>query len=187
MLASRIDHFTSVLFQRLSRARALHCIGSAHTAVGLAIRWNADPEEALAAGLLHDIAKQEPPETLRRLVEESGEDFAVEEPFPKVWHAVAGAIIARREFGLSEKAARAILLHPTGEAEMNLLEKIIFLSDYLEPSRVWDGVRELRALARRDLDAAVKEAIRRKTVHVREKGAELHPRSRRALEMAETE
>ena len=185
MSPAQIDRITATLTQRLSPRRVLHCIGTAHAAVTLALRWGANAEDALVAALLHDIAKQEPEDVLRRLVQESGVNPDDEAPFQKVWHAMAGAVIARRDFGASEAAARAILLHPTGDAGMELLEQVIFLADYIEPSRAWDGVNDVRALARQDLQAAVRDAIKRKTAHVRERGVELHPRSLRAL--AETE
>ncbi|HBF33713.1 TPA: phosphohydrolase [Candidatus Sumerlaeota bacterium] len=185
MFPAQIDHITATLYQRLSPGRVLHCIGTAHAAVTLALRWSANAEDALVAALLHDIAKQEPEDVLRRLMQESGASLTDEAPFQKVWHAAAGALIARRDFGASEEAARAILLHPTGDAGMSVLEQIIFLADYIEPSRAWDGVNDIRALARQDLQAAVHDATKRKTAHVRERGTELHPRSCRALAEAE--
>jgi nicotinate-nucleotide adenylyltransferase len=163
----------------------LHCIGSAHAAVSLAGRWGANVEDALVAALLHDIAKMEPEESLQRLLVEAGGDIAVEMPFHKVWHAAAGSVVAQRDFGVNDAVAHAILLHPTGDANMTLLDQIIFLADYIEPSRAWDGVNDLRALARLDLQAAVDDAVLRKTAHVRERGIELHPRSQRALEEVE--
>jgi nicotinate-nucleotide adenylyltransferase len=185
MLPAQIDLILAALSQRLPRRRVLHCIGTAHAAVFLAGRWGANMEDALLAALLHDIAKQEPEESLRCLLVESCGDIAAEAPFHKVWHAAAGSVVARRDFGVNDAVAHAILLHPTGDANMTLLDQIIFLADYMEPSRAWDGVNDLRALARQDLQAAVDDAIQRKTAHVRERGIELHPRSQRALDEVE--
>jgi predicted HD superfamily hydrolase involved in NAD metabolism len=185
MSPTQLDSILTALHQRLPYRRALHCIGTAHAAVSLALRWGANVEDALLAGLLHDIAKSETEKSLLHLLNESGVNPADYASFPKVWHAPAGSVIARREFGMNDAVARAILLHPTGNANMTLLEQIIFLSDYMEPSRSWDGVNDLRVLARQDLQAAVDDSVLRKTSYVREKGNELHPYSLRALEEVE--
>jgi len=185
--AKGLDKIAVAVRQRLSRSRVLHTLGSCHEAVALACRWQVNPTHALAACLLHDIAKEESKPDQRRRIERVGVEFTADDLEHKpLWHAFAAEAVAREEFGVDAKeVCRAIRLHPTGDGEMSVLDRIVFLADYIEPSRNWDGVEALRTLARHDLVAAADEAIVQKTMHVREKkGRALHPRSRRALDAA---
>jgi nicotinate-nucleotide adenylyltransferase len=183
--ARQLDDLYALLLQRLSPRRIFHTIGAAHVAVRLAVRWNASPAAALIAALLHDVAKDENREALAERIEgDLGNTRPEDLEIPSTWHAVAGEIIARREFGVSPEIGGAILLHPTGDAEMGLLAQIIFLADYIEPMRAFDGVRKLRQMAGEDLAAAVDAAILLKTSFVEKRGKPLHKRSERAREAA---
>ena len=182
--AHQLDQIYTLLQQRLSPRRVQHTLGAAQTAVRLAQRWGADPTEALVAALLHDIAKEHAHGDLECLIEKNSREITEDDrSHPGVWHAVAAEVIAREELGVtSPEIGLAIRIHPTGDAEMNLLEQIIFLSDYIEPTRVYNGVEELRRLAREDLNAAIDAAILHKTDYITRRGKTLHARSRRALE-----
>jgi predicted HD superfamily hydrolase involved in NAD metabolism len=95
--------------------------------------------------------------------------------------------MAEHDYGIDDEAVlRAIRLHSTGEAGMSQLEKIIFLADYTEPMRKFSGLKELRALAERDLDRAFRRALDMKFGHVEGQGRPLHPRSKRAFMATET-
>lgn len=185
--ATQLDRITSCLQSRLSPRRVTHTFGACHTAVILALRWGADPSEALAAALFHDIAKEEPRDLQRARIERVASG-AMPEAYaeqPSLWHALAAVAVAREEFGLANPAVeRAIRLHPTADGEMTVLDAIIFLADYTESMRSWEGVEALRALARRDLWAAVDQAVVGKTQHVARRGQGLHECSRRALHTA---
>jgi nicotinate-nucleotide adenylyltransferase len=175
--AARLDQVYTALGERLSPRRMLHVLGACHTAVTLAERWGGDPSAALAAALLHDIAKELDLKNHPGLSEMDAEDAA----HPGVWHAALGASLAREEFGVdSPLVERAIRVHPTGDGEMSLLDRIVYLSDYIEPCRTHPGARRLRELARRDLAAAADHAILEKTDYVQGKGKTLHARSERA-------
>jgi predicted HD superfamily hydrolase involved in NAD metabolism len=182
LTAVQLDEITTALRARLSPQRLLHSLGTSHSAVFLANRWGCDPDDALLAALLHDVAKEESPSAQREIILRSEHWHNPEDDaFPSIWHAAASAQLASEEFGVSETVARAIALHPTGEAGMTVLEKVIFLSDYIEPTRTWEGVRDLRELARCNFEEAVRTAIFKKTAHVKAKRKPLHPRSQRAL------
>ncbi|NQU43926.1 HD domain-containing protein [bacterium] len=184
--AHQIDDIYGILQERLSPSRVLHALGSAHTAVSLAHRWGCNPHDALLAGLLHDIAKDELPSVARERISGHPDWFEVDdEGYPAVWHAILGAIMALEEFGASEDVARAIRLHPTGDAHMTLLDQILFLADYTEPNRTFEGVQTLRKLGRENLGEAVRQAILSKTDHVSRKNKPLHPRSQRARVVSE--
>lgn len=184
--ASHLDAIYDTLPKRLTAFRVRHTLGVAHAALRLARRWEADATMALAVGMLHDIAKEEKPSALRQRIEQAPDwKESADESYPAIWHAVAGAIVAEKEFGLPREMAWAIRVHPTGDAEMSQMDKILFLADSIEPGRSWDGVDALRLLAMENLDDAVRQAIFRKTDHVRDRSKPLHPRSQRARAMAE--
>jgi predicted HD superfamily hydrolase involved in NAD metabolism len=184
---TRLDTITQTLRERLSPYRLAHTWGVAHWALHLSARWGADDTEVLTAVLFHDIAKEEPLDRQRaRIIEDLGAFPAEYEDQTSVWHALASAAVARLEFGVpGAEVLRAISLHPTGAAGMSLLEKIVFLADYTDLTRHWAGVEELRDLARRDLQAAVDDAILSKTAHVLQKGRALQYQSLLALQEAQ--
>lgn len=70
----------------------------------------------------------------------------------KLLHAKTGAALARDVFGADDEIYNAILWHTTGKANMTLLEKVIYLADYIEPNRDFDGVEDLRKVVWEDLD-----------------------------------
>jgi predicted HD superfamily hydrolase involved in NAD metabolism len=186
MSAQLLDEIYLVLYRRLTPERVLHVLGTAHTAVALARRWEIDADAALLAALLHDMAKEDKPSALRRIMESAPEwSETDDEHYPAIWHAVAGAILAVRDYGVSESVARAILYHPTGAPDMDPLARVVFLADYIEPTRNWDGVENLRQLAMKDLEQAVRVAVVQKTDHVQSKSKPLHPRSLRTRTVAE--
>jgi predicted HD superfamily hydrolase involved in NAD metabolism len=180
----RLDQIVASLRSELSPSRMTHVLGTAHLALLLAERHNVDKEAALLAALLHDVAKYETKSEQKTLIEQH--EGALEsdmEDYPNLWHAVAGSILAREEYGIpSPEVSRAIRIHPTGDVDMNALEKVIFLSDYTEPKRDWEGVDKLRQMALEDLDLATDVAIVLKTKHVLSKGKGLQARACRALE-----
>ena len=70
----------------------------------------------------------------------------------KLLHSKTGAAIARDVFGVDDEIYSAIWYHTTGRADMTKLEKIIYLADYIEPTRDFPGVDELRKVCYEDLD-----------------------------------
>ena len=101
--------------------------------------------------------------------------------YPKTLHAYTGALVAERIFGENEAVVAAIASHTTGKADMNLLEKIIYVADYMEPCRNFPGVEKLRELAFADMDAALRLGLEMTLEHLARQGAEVSPESREAL------
>jgi nicotinate-nucleotide adenylyltransferase len=89
--------------------------------------------------------------------------------------------VAKRVFGENDAVCEAIRHHTTGKGNMNLLEKIIYIADYMEPNRTIPGVEKLRELAFSDIDAAVKLGLEMTLEHLARQGAEVSPESREAL------
>ena len=141
----------------LKSNRIAHVLGCRDTAVELAKHWGADPVDAARAGVLHDITKALDGPLQLTLCREHGiilDAFFTENP--KTLHALTGSVVAERIFGENEAVVNAIRHHTTGCAHMSLLEKIIYVADYMEPNRDFPGVDELRHLAFTDLDGAMR-------------------------------
>jgi len=168
----------------IGEKRFFHSLGSLHLAVALADRYGEDLLKAATAGLLHDCGRLPNIEMVEAEARRRNLTLPPEErPYAKVWHALLSAEMAEHDFGVSDpEVLRAILIHPTGDADMSRFEQIIFLADYLEPMRGFEGLNELRKLAESDLGQAFRCALRGKIKHVQGQGRALHPRSLRALE-----
>ena len=100
---------------------------------------------------------------------------------PKTLHALTGSLVAERIFGESEAVVSAIRSHTTGKANMNLLEKILYVADYMEPNRDFPGVEELRELAYTDIDKALKRGLEMTLEMLRSQKREISPESQQAL------
>lgn len=143
-------------YAMLKPKRIAHVAGCEVEAVKLAGRWGADPEAAAEAAILHDITKRLDLNEQLILCDKYGIiPDTLEAKSEKLLHSKTGAELARDMFGVSDEVYEAIKWHTTGKPDMTLLEKIIYMADYMEPSRDFDGVEFLRALAYEDLDKAM--------------------------------
>lgn len=144
---------------RLSEKRFRHTVGVAEEAVRLAERWGADAKAAYAAGIIHDYAKELPLKEAVRIASDMEilPDKGLLE-FPALLHGAIAAHMARCEFGVTDfDILNAVMYHTTGRRGMSKLEKIIYLADFIEPNRSFDGVNEIRTLAYENLERAVLE------------------------------
>lgn len=171
----------------LSIKRYIHTMGVANEAERLAEIFGTqyDKQKARIAGLLHDCAKDFPPEMRERFCKEYKvpvDDYMKE--VPDLIHPFLGAEVAKREYLVTdEEILGAIRFHTTGRANMSLLEKIIYVADYIEPNREpFEGLEEARRLAYLDLDMAMKYILEETIKYVKTRGRELHPFSIEALE-----
>ncbi len=145
----------------ISENRMLHVEGCREEAVKLARRWGADVLDAENAAVLHDLTKGMAPNEQLILCKKYGKIIRnIEKEDHNVLHAFTGAEIAGALFGVSDEVCSAIRWHTTGKADMTLLEKIIWLADYIEPSRSFPGIEEVRRLAYCDIDGAMTLALR---------------------------
>lgn len=146
------------LKKKLDPARYEHTLGVAYTAACLAMRYGAEIQKAELAGLLHDCAKWIPDaEKLEKCQKHHLPISEAEHNNPSLLHAKLGAYYAEHKYGVTDKAVLdAITWHCTGRPNMTLLEKIVFLADYIEPDRNRaPDLTDIRLLAFHDLDAAV--------------------------------
>ena len=163
--------------------RVAHVLGCRDTAKAMAETLGADPMDAARAGLLHDITKALDGPLQLSLCRAYGQklnDFASKNP--KTLHALTGALVAQRIFGEKESVVSAICSHTTGKPNMNLLEKIIYVADYMEPNRKFEGVDEMRRLAFADIDEALKMGLEMTVALLKEQGREVSPESAETLE-----
>ena len=178
-----MEQLEIIVIRLLNPNRVAHVLGCRDTAVELAKHWGADVTDAARAGILHDITKALDGPLQLTLCEAYGKilsDFS--RKYPKTLHALTGSLVAERIFGENEAVVSAICHHTTGKADMNLLEKIIYVADYMEPNRNFPGVEKLRELAYSDIDAALKLGLEMTLVHLANLGDEVSPESREALE-----
>nr|WP_279282647.1 bis(5'-nucleosyl)-tetraphosphatase (symmetrical) YqeK [Clostridium sp. MD294] len=171
----------------LSVKRYIHTMGVAEEAVKLAEIYGTaqDRKKAEVAGLLHDCAKNYPNDLKIRLCKEyhiALDDILKEQK--DLIHPFLGAEIAKREYLVEdEDILNAIRYHTTGRKEMSLLEKIIFLADYIEPNRAtFDGLEEARRLSYLDLDMAMRYTLEHTISYVKQRKLKLHSLSLEALE-----
>lgn len=177
-----MDKLEKVVIGLLNPNRVNHVLGCRDTAVALAKRWGADVQDAARAGILHDITKAIDGPLQLTLCAEYGtmlSDFS--RRYPKTLHALTGSLVAKRVFGENDAVCEAIRHHTTGKGNMNLLEKIIYVADYMEPCRDFPGVDKLRELAFSDIDGALKLGLQMTLEHLARQGAEVSPESREAL------
>ena len=169
-------------YEMLNPKRIPHVKGCEEEAVRLAGRWGADAELAAEAGILHDITKKlDLPEQLK-LCERYGIIIdELERGNEKLLHSKTGAAVAENEFGSCREVVEAICWHTTGKPDMSLLEKIIYMADYIEPNRDFDGVEEMRRLAYEDLDAAMAMGLEMSLGDVVSRGKLPHENSVAAL------
>lgn len=178
-----MDQLEQVVKRLLKPSRVAHVLGCRDTAAALARHWGADPVDAARAGLLHDITKALDGPLQLTLCQAYGkivDDFS--RKYPKALHACTGSLVAQRIFGEKDAVVQAIACHTTGKADMNLLETILYVADYMEPNRDFPGVEQLRQAAFQDIRQALKLGLEMTLEHLNEQGSEVSPQSREALD-----
>ena len=182
-----VDVIKEKLQSALSIDRYIHTLGVAEEAQKLAAVYGDAGlvKKAEYAGLLHDCAKDYPDDMKKRFCKEY--HVPVDDVMKKqlgLIHPFLGAEVAKREYGVEdEDIIGAIRWHTTGKPEMTVLEKIVFIADYIEPNRKpFDGLEKARKLAYEDLDKAMAYILESTIEYVKERNRALHPYSVEALE-----
>jgi predicted HD superfamily hydrolase involved in NAD metabolism len=151
------------LKKNLKPSRYEHTLGVVQTAKHLAAQHGADVSQASLAALLHDCAKHiDNDEKIAMCQKYNVPVTDVELANPSLLHAKCGAILAEHKYGVSDPdILHAIQVHTTGVPDMNLLDKIVFIADYIEPNRDHaPNLAELRALADSDLDQTTYQILK---------------------------
>ena len=171
----QLDWLRERAYAYLKPKRIPHVAGCEQEASKLALRWGEDPGDAAEAGILHDITKKLSMDEQLILAEKYGIVFdKFERENIKLTHAITGAALSKELFGVPERIYSAIRWHTTGRADMTLLEKIIYIADYIEPTRDFEGVERLRQLAYEDIDSAMALGLTMRLEELRQSGIEPH-------------
>lgn len=158
-----IDCIKKTLHNQQDGARYEHTLGVVETAVSLAKQYGADEDKARLAALLHDVAKPISADKKIKLCHENHLPISeAERANPSLLHAKLGACIAKETYNvLDEEVLDAIRYHTTGRSNMTLLDKIIYIADYIEPNRNQaPNLKEIRELAYVDLDECLYEILK---------------------------
>ena len=162
------------LYRYLGQKRLLHTLNVGILSLKYAGIYDKSLcDRALIAGELHDCAK-ELDEALQTemSIERTGDLFLDK----KLLHSPAGAVMAQREFGISDpEILDAITYHTTGRGNMTLLDKIVYLADKLEPSRTYADLTKERELAETDIDEALKLCVKSVKKKFESRGQQIHP------------
>ena len=159
---SRMD-MIHAMQKELKYSRFIHTLGVAFTAASLAARHGADIHKAETAGILHDCAKNIDVAEMERLCVEAGIPISmIESGNGSLLHSKAGCVLARDKYGVDDpEILNAIAWHTTGKPDMTLLEKILFIADYIEPGRdKAPHLDEIRTAAFDDLDTALRMILK---------------------------
>ncbi len=153
-----IEEIQSELQMLFKGNRYAHTLGVQYTSICLAMKYGEDLKKAELAGLLHDCAKQLPENTMIEICKKHQESISdIEYLQPFLLHGKAGACIAHDKFNICDPdILNAIRFHTTGRPDMTLLEKIVFVADYIEPYRTKAAhLDELRRSAFENIDLTV--------------------------------
>ncbi len=158
----------------LTENRFTHSQCVAECAAQLAARYGADVEKARLAGILHDIMKDTDPEEQLKIMEQFGIMLTeAQRHNTKLWHAPSGAAYIEHVLGVGDREILdAVACHTGGRPGMGLLDKVLFVADYISADRDYPGVERMRQLAESSLEEAIVEGI---AFTVREKTEERLP------------
>lgn len=162
--------------EQITDKRYVHTLGVAETAVLLAERFGADVEKAELAAIFHDYAKFRPKEEMKQIIMNQSMAKDLLNFHSELWHAPVGAYLVEQEAGITDREIlAAIAYHTTGRVGMTLLEKVVYLADYIEPGRSFSGVDEVRETAKESLDLAMIQAIRNTIIFLMNKKQAIYP------------
>ncbi|CYU32055.1 HD domain-containing protein [Streptococcus suis] len=159
-------------------ARFQHVLGVEQAALVLADQYGCDPKKASLAALLHDYAKEVEDQVFLDLIAKYDLDRDLLNWDNNIWHGVVGAYKIAEDFGLEdEEIFQAIQRHTIGAGQMTLLDKVLYVADYIEPNRDFPGVDEARRIAKESLDKAVAYETAQTISYLAKKGIPIYPQT----------
>ena len=173
------------LEKELKPDRFEHTLGVAYTASSMAFLYGADVQKALIAGFLHDCAKSLSHDEQVKVCEKNGIDMTeVERKNHSLLHAKVGVYIAKTQYDIDDpEILDAIRWHTTGRENMALLEKIIYIADFIEPNRKpLENMNEIRKEAFTDLDRCLAHILHDSVIYLRTIGKEVDDVTSKAYE-----
>ncbi|AMM97970.1 bis(5'-nucleosyl)-tetraphosphatase (symmetrical) YqeK [Bacillus pumilus] len=162
--------------EQLTEHRYTHTLGVMETAISLAERFGADVKKAETAAIFHDYAKFRPKDEMKGIIQKEQMNPLLLEYSPELWHAPVGAYLVKKEVAIHDQdILTAIEFHTSGRPNMTLLEKVIYVADYIEPGRHFPGVEEVRELAEQDLDSALIQSLKNTISFLLKKNQPVYP------------
>jgi len=153
-----------------------HTLGVMETSVMLARQYGCDPDKAYIAAILHDVCKYWPVKEQESVLRDNGLSTDLLDYDKELWHAPAGAIVAKRDYGIDdEEVLNAIRYHTSGRVGMSLLEKVVCLADYIEPGRDFPGVNNIREIAEHSVEKALVAGFDGTIRFLLDKGRKIYP------------
>jgi nicotinate-nucleotide adenylyltransferase len=175
-LEKKYEKYRKLIEERLSNHRYVHSLNVAKSSFLLAQKYGADEEKAYLAGLLHDICKEVSDEEQLKILT----DFAiikdsVSKSQPKLWHAITGSLYVKEILGIEDSdIINAIRYHTTGRASMSILEKVLYIADFISDDRTYEGVENLRLAAKESMEKAMDIALTFSIMELIGKGKPIH-------------
>ncbi len=176
MDTERNADFLEEIKKRLNPDRLYHSLNVAEESKKLALFYGADEKKAYTAGLLHDIMKNTPDEELLKFFQENAIILTnTERVSRKTWHAMAGAVFCERRLHVTDaEILSAIRWHTTARAGMTLLDKVVFIADFISADRDYPGVERMREKAYVSLESAMLEGLQFTIQELVENGWAVH-------------
>lgn len=171
-----LEKIIQAVKEELPEQRFDHTKRVVATALELAETFGGNKEKIKIAGYLHDYCKFWSKDRLIEWIKTYQLPQDLLSYNQELWHAPVGAEVARVKFGIEdEDILQAIRFHTSGRPEMSLLEKLIFLADYIEPGRKFPGVEVTRQYAKESLDRAILQALDQTIQFLLTKGQKIYP------------
>ncbi|MCR4933761.1 MAG: bis(5'-nucleosyl)-tetraphosphatase (symmetrical) YqeK [Lachnospiraceae bacterium] len=173
-----LDSIKKKLSKKLKKDRYNHVVAVSYIAAALAMRYGYNIKKAEAAGLVHDCAKAYKTKKFIPMAEKFGIEYnEIERRNPQLLHAKLGAYFAKKDFEITDpEILDSIIYHTTGRPNMTLLDKIVFVADYIEPGRYKQKrLQEIREMAFNDLDESIRMILSDTLEHLQSKKYAINP------------
>ncbi|HAM81314.1 bis(5'-nucleosyl)-tetraphosphatase (symmetrical) YqeK [Ornithinibacillus bavariensis] len=146
------DEAIAIIEPYLTKPRFEHTLRVAETAVKLASKYDVSVEKAELAAIFHDYCKYRSLEEMARIIEASSLPKDLLEYHHELWHGPVASLLIEQEYGIEDQDIKnAIYYHTTGRANMSKMEMVVFVADYIEPGRSFEGLDEVREMAEKEL------------------------------------
>ena len=190
MNQQKIAKIKRKLRHHLDKERYEHTLGVMYTSGALVMAYNADLQKALVAGLLHDCAKCIPSDVKMKMCKKHNLSInSYEKKNPGLLHAKLGAYIARTKYKIADtEILDAIAYHTTGRPNMTLLDKIVYIADYIEPNRFSaPNLDAVRKLAFEDIDACLYKILEDSLKYLNTKNMSVDPMTEQTFQFYKKE
>ena len=147
-------------------------------------------EKIIISGLLHDSWKYLSYEESKELLlkHESKNMWNKIKNIPSIWHGYVGAILLPIELNITDKEIiSAIKYHSTGKVRMTNLQKIIFISDYIEKNRIGEVFEKARNEVYQNLDKGLVYILKSTYNYLISKNYEVYPDTLKIIKYYEGE